>query len=159
VLALKFFTVWNILVTFTIFEQLALALKNSVPWNFSLYWIYIFIIQDFWATCACPAKQFALKLFTVLNIIFIIQDFWATCACPEKQSCPEISHCIEILFIIQDFWTTCACLEKQSVPWNFSLYWNILYHSRFLSNLRLPWKFSSQGGGRPPWPSASYAYA
>jgi len=44
---------------FRIFEQLALALKNRI----------------------------ALKIFTVF---FIIQDFWATTACPENRVCPKI---------------------------------------------------------------------
>jgi len=54
-----------------------------------------------------------------LIILFIIQDFWSTCACPEKQSCPEIFHCIEIFFIFQDFWATCACPENRVYPENF----------------------------------------
>ena len=61
---------------------------------------YIFYIQDFWATCACPEKQ------SVPWVIFIIQNFWATCACPKKQSCPENFYSIEIFFIIQGFWAT-----------------------------------------------------
>jgi len=109
---LKFFTVLNILFTFKIFEQLALALKNSVPWNFSLYWIS-FYIQEFWATCASLKKN---------------------------RVSPEIFHYIEYTFHIQDFWATCACPEKQSVPWKFSLYRIYFLHSGFLSNLRLPWK-------------------
>jgi len=47
---------------FGIYEQLALALKNRV----------------------------ALEFFTVLKYFFIIQDFWATSACPENRVCPEI---------------------------------------------------------------------
>ena len=31
---------------------------------------------------------------------------------------------------------------KTDVPWNFSLYWNIFYYSGFLRNLWLPWKQS-----------------
>jgi len=59
-LALKFFTVLNMLFTFRIFEQLALALKNRV----------------------CPE-------FTVLNIYFYHSKFWTTCACPENRVWPE----------------------------------------------------------------------
>jgi len=44
--ALKLFTVLNILFTFRIFEQLALALKNRVALN-SLYWICIFYRSGF----------------------------------------------------------------------------------------------------------------
>jgi len=148
---------------FSIFEQLALALKNRVfPEILHCIGYILFIIQDFWATCACPDKQIWSEIIHCIEISFIIQDFWATyvcpeifhsieytfhiqnfwatCACPEKQSCPEIFHCFEIYFIIQEFWATCACLEDRSLHWNFSLDWNIFYHSGILNNLRLPWK-------------------
>jgi len=46
--ALKFFTTLNIFFTERIFEQKAKCALNS------LYWMYIFIVQDFWTTCACP---------------------------------------------------------------------------------------------------------
>ena len=99
-----------------------------------------FIIQDFLATCACPEKTVALKIFTVMNIyflsfkifeqlalalktelpwifslywIYIFYDsgFLSNLHMPCKQSLPWI-HCIEyIFFIIQDVWTTCACPE------------------------------------------------
>jgi len=105
--------------------------KQSLLWNFSLYWIYFFTIQDFWATLRLPWKtEFALKFLSVLSkllqsgflrnlrlpekqsvlwiycieyIFFIIQVFWATCACPEKQSSPEIFHCIEHTFTFRSF--------------------------------------------------------
>ena len=60
--ALKIFTVLKYFLPFRIFEHLALALKT----------------------------EFALRFFTVLNMLFIIQDFWATRACPENRVCPEI---------------------------------------------------------------------
>jgi len=60
---------------FTIFEQLALALKKR----------------------SCP------EIFSVLNI-FLHSGFLKTCACPEKRISPEIFHCIEyVFFTIQDF--------------------------------------------------------
>jgi len=102
--ALKFFTVLNIVFTFRIFEQLVLALKNSVPWI----------------------------------------------------HCRPIEY---IFFYHSEFWTTCACPEKQYLPWNLSLYWNIFYLSGFLSNLSLPWKQSLpwifQAGGAASLPAPS----
>ena len=109
--ALKIFTVVDILFIFRIFNNLRLPWKQSFSWNFSLYWIY-----------------------------FYYSGFLSNCPRPEKQSCPEIFHCIEYTFCIQESWATCAFPEKQRVPWNFWLYWNIFYHSEFLSNLPLPWK-------------------
>jgi len=62
--------------SFRIFEQLALALKNSV----------------------------ALKIFAVWNILFIFRIFEQLALAREKQSCPGIFNCIEyVFFIIQDF--------------------------------------------------------
>jgi len=49
-------------------------------------------------------------------IFFIIQDFWATCACAEKQIWPENFHCFEIFFIVQEFWATCSCRENRICP-------------------------------------------
>ena len=85
--ALKIFTVLNILFTFRSFEQLA---------------------------CACPEKQRVPWIHSTDYIFFIIQDFWATSAFPEKQSFPDIFHCIKhVFFIIQEFWGTRACPEKK----------------------------------------------
>jgi len=53
---LKFFTVLNILFTFRIFEQLALALKTELPWNFSLY-STIFYHSRFLSNLRLPWKQ------------------------------------------------------------------------------------------------------
>ena len=163
---------------FRIFDQLALALKNSVPWIHCIEYI-VFIIQEFWATCACP------EIFHCIEIYFIIQDFWATCACPEKQSCPEISlywnifynsgflsnsrlpsktelpskfSLFWICFLYSEFLSNLRLPCNTELPWNFSLYWNVFYHSGIMSNLHLswkqslPWNFSSPGSGRPAPP-------
>jgi len=104
----------EIFLSFRIFEQLALALKNLVCpefpvlnvcfyhsgflsilrlpwktellWNFSLYWIYIFYYSGFLSNLRFPWKTELPWNFSLYWNIFIIQDFWATCACPEKQS-------------------------------------------------------------------------
>ena len=53
--AQNFFAVWNILLTFRIFEQLALALKTELPWKFSLYWLY-FLHSEFLSNLRLPWK-------------------------------------------------------------------------------------------------------
>ena len=84
------------------------------------------------------ACSFSLKR----NIRVIAFTGWIYCTkniftLPWKQSLPWIK-CIEYaFFIIQDFWTTCACPENRVCPENFQ----------------------DRGGGRPPRPPASYAYA
>jgi len=50
------------LFTFRIFEQLALAIMNRLALKVFTYW-NIFIIQDFWATCACPENRVWPKIF------------------------------------------------------------------------------------------------
>ena len=80
----------NILFTFWIFEQLALALKNRGFPEFTVPNIYFFIIQEFWVTCTFPEKQNCPGIFHCTEIYFIIQDFWGTCGCPENRVCPEI---------------------------------------------------------------------
>jgi len=162
------FTVLNILFTFRILHQLALALKNrgcpenvhyieytfylsgflsnsrlpwktELPWKSSLYWIY-FLHSGFWATCACPEKQSCPGIFHCIeNAFFIIQDFWATPLALKNRVSQKFFTVLRIIFIVQDFWANRACPEKQ-LPWIFSLYWNIFYHSVFLSNSRLSWK-------------------
>ena len=128
--ALIFFTVLNMyFLSFRIFEQLALALKNRVALELFTCIEIIFIIQDFWATCACPENIVWPENFHCIGYTFYIQEFWAICACPEKQRVPWISCNKYVFFIIHDVRVTCP--EKQSCPGIFYLYWNILYHSGF----------------------------
>ena len=103
--ALKFFTVLNICFTSRSFEQLALALKN---WG-------------------CPE-------FTVLNILLIIQDFWATCACPEKLRVPWI-HSAEYTFYYSGFLSYLRLPWKTELPRYVSLHGIYFLLSEFLSNL------------------------
>jgi len=179
-----------------------------LPWKQDLHWIHcieyiFFIIQDFWAACACPENRVCPE-FTVLKYFyhsgflsnlrlpwkqslpwihyieytfFIIQDFWATCACPENRvcpestvlniyflsfrifeqlalalkttSCPDIFHCIEIFLSFRIFEQLALALKTEFAL--NSLYWiYTFYHSGFLNNLRLPLNFSGRRGGRPP---------
>ena len=132
--ALEFFTASKYILSFRIFEQLALALKNRV----------------------CPEN------FHCIEYTCYIQEFWVTCACPEKQVPWNFSLYWICIFYYSGFLSNLRLPWKTELPWNFSLYWNIFYHRGFLSNSRLPWKqslpwkFSSPGVGRP---SASYAYS
>ena len=106
-----------------------------------MYWIY-FLCSGFLSNLHLPWEKELPWNFSlhVLNILFTFRIFEQLVLAQKKRVCPEIFHCEYIFFIIQNFWATCAGPEKQSLPYNFSLYWNIFYHSEFLSNLRLPWK-------------------
>ena len=79
----------EIFLSFRIFEQLSLALKTEFALK-SRYWICIFYHSGFRATCACPEKHKLPWNFSLYWNIFIIQDFWATCAWCENIVCPEI---------------------------------------------------------------------
>jgi len=186
--ALKYFTVLNIFFTFRILSNLRLPWKTELPGKFSLYWTYIFYHSVLLSNLRLPWKTELPWIHCIENIFFIIQDFWATCACSEKQSCPENFHCISIFLSFRIFeqlalavktcleftvlnicflsirifeqlalylkiegalnslywiWTYIfyhsVFLSNLRLPWKFSLYLNIFYHSGFLSNLRLPW--------------------
>ena len=89
----NFFTVHDFWATCACLE------KTELPWNFSLYWIYV-SYWGFWQLALALKTEFPLKFFTVLNIFFTIQDFWATCAWPEKQSCPDIFTVLNVYFLL-----------------------------------------------------------
>ena len=97
-----------IFLSFRIFEQLALALKTGFALN-SLYW-NMFIIQDFWATCACPENRVCPE-FTVLKYFYHL-GFLSNLRLPLKTRVALISFTVLKYFC----------------------------HSGFLSNLRLPGK-------------------
>jgi len=111
--ALHFFTVLKYILSFRIFEQLALAVKNRV----------------------------APYIFTVVNILYVLHSgFLTTCACPENRVSPEIFHCIEYTFYHSGFLSNLRLPWKTEGALN-SVYWIcIFYYSGFLSNLRFPWK-------------------
>ena len=106
---------------------------NSCPENFHCIEYILFIIQDFWATCACPEKT---ECATVLNIFlhsgflsnlrlpcyfwlywiqhtFYIQDF------QQFAIALKFFTVLNITFNIQDLGATCACPEKRVCVENF----------------------------------------
>ena len=72
---LEYFTVLNILFTFRIFEQLALALKNRGCPEFTMVNMYFLSFRIFEQLALALKNRVALEFFTVLNYFFIIQDF------------------------------------------------------------------------------------
>jgi len=63
---LKNLLYWNIFYHSGFLSNLRLPWIQSLPWSNCIEYIS-FIIQDLWATCACPEKWAALKFFTVLR--------------------------------------------------------------------------------------------
>jgi len=116
------YTVFKIFSPSTIFEQLALAVKNqSCPEIFQCI-EYTFYIQDF-QQLALALKTVSPEIFHCIEYIFYHSRFLSNFVLVLKnRMCPKIFHRLEYTFCIQNFWETCACPEKQ-LPWNFSLYW------------------------------------
>ena len=80
--AQKFFAVWNILLHSEFLNNLLLPWKTEGALNL-LYCMYIFYYSEFLSNLRLPWKTELHWNFHCTEIYFIIQDFWATCACPE----------------------------------------------------------------------------
>ena len=149
---------WNIFYHSGFLSNLHLPWKQGLPWIHCIEYIF-FIIQDFWATCACPENRVALKFFIVLKYFLsfkifeqlafalktdfalnpILNIYFLSFRIFEQLALALKNRVALKFFIIKDFWATCACPENR-VFLN-PLYWMyIFYHSRFLSNFHLPWK-------------------
>ena len=105
------FTVLNIhFLSFRIFEQLALALKQDLHWILCIEYI-VFYHSGFLRNLRLPWKtRVALISCTVLNYFYHLV-FLSNLRLSWKQSLSWI-HCIEyISFVIEDFWATCSCPE------------------------------------------------
>ena len=88
--ALEFFTVLNILFTFRLFEQLTLALKNRGCPEFTVLNVYFLLFWILEQLALALKNRGCLGILHSIEIYFIIQEFWATCACPENRVFPEI---------------------------------------------------------------------
>ena len=89
--ARKFFTVLNILLTLGLLRNLCLPWKTEGALEFFIVLNMYFLSFRIFEQLALALKnRAALEFFTVLKYFFIIQDFWATSACPENRDCPEI---------------------------------------------------------------------
>ena len=141
--ALKFFTALKYFYLSGFLRKLRLPWKQSLSWNFSLCLIYFLhsgCLSKFcllWETECAPNQlywmyflsfrilnnlrlpwktEFALKIFTALNIVFTFRIFEQLALALKNRICPEIFHCIEIFFIFQDFWATWSCPENRVCP-------------------------------------------
>jgi len=144
---------------------------QTLPWNFSLYWIF-FLHSWFLSNLRLPWKtEFALNSLYWICIFYHSQFLsnlllpWKNRVCPENFHCieyifyhsgflsnfalalknrvfPEIFPCIEYTFHIQDFWVTCAYPEKQSVPWIHCFEYIFFIIQEFLATCTCPEKQS-----------------
>ena len=164
---------------FSIFEQLSLALKNSFPEVFHCIDYILFIIRDFWATCAaCPQKQIWPEILHCIEIFLSFRIFEQLCLAWNfslywiyflhsgilsnlrllwKTECTLNSLAECIFFIIKDFWATCACPKKQSCPEIFYCFEIFFIIQEFWATCACPEIFQA-GGGSSSLPPPLYAY-
>ena len=126
--------------------------KLSVPWNFSLYWIY-FLHSGFLSNFCLPWKtECSVNLHWIYS--FYHSEFWTPCPCPEKQSVPWIHGTKHIIFIIHNFEQLALALKNSVCPEFFTVL-NILFAFRMFEQLALALKIRVcpeffKPGGMPP---------
>ena len=121
----------EIFLSFRIFDQIALALKNRVCPEFTVLNIY-FYHSEFWTTCACPENRVCPEIFTALKYSLSVRIFEQFALALKTEFVTKFFTALNIFFTIhRNFEQLCPCPEKQSVPWNFSLDWNLFYLSEF----------------------------
>ena len=152
----KTYLTWNSSLYWNIFYHSGFLSNLCLPWNFSLCWIYV-LHSGFLNNLRLSWKTECALNSLIECIFFIIQDFWATCACAEKQSWPEIFHCLEMFFIIQEFWATCACPESRlSLKFFTGLKYFLSFRNfeqlALALKTHLPWNFSTRGASAPRHP-------
>ena len=130
-----------------------LTLKNSLPWNFSLYWIYA-LHSGFLSNLRLQWKTELPWKFSLYWNIFYHSGI-SNLRLPWKTECALNSLYWTYIFYHSGFLSNLHLHWKTELPWKFSLHSNIFYHSGILSNLRLPWKQEFalkffKPGGLPP---------
>ena len=111
----------------------------------NIHWIHcieqFFTVQKFWATCAWPEKQFALKIFTLLNILFTIHNFWATLRLLWKTECTLNSlYWIYMFYHLGNLRNFALALRNRVCPENIHCIEYVFHHSEFLNNFTLALK-------------------
>jgi len=140
-------------------SNLRLPWKTEGALKFFAAFDIFFIVQEFWVTCACPEKQRVPWNFSLYLIYLLSFRSFEQLALALKTELPWNFSLCWIYFLHSEFLSNLRLPWKTELPWNFSLCWNIFHYSGFLSNLRLPWKqslpwnFSSPGGGQLPSPT------
>ena len=126
----KCFAGWNVLLTFRMFEQFAWACpeKQSCPEIFHCIWTGIFYHSGFLSNFVLAMNRVGLEFFTELNILFTLRSF-------EQLALYRIH-----IFYYSKVLSNLRLPWKTELPWYFSLYWIYVIHSGVSSNLRFPWK-------------------
>ena len=110
----------------------------SINWMHSIE--NFFTVQDFWATCACPEKQSLSWNFSLYWMYFLHSGFLSNFCLTWKTELPWNFSLYWNIFHHSGFLSNLCIPCKQSFPWTFQFDWTHFLHSGFLSNLCLPWK-------------------
>jgi len=111
--------------------------KQSLPWNFPLYWTYFLPFRIFEKLALATNTEFALKIFTVLNIL-LHSGFLSNLPLPWKTKCALNSLYWIYIFHHSGFLSDLRLPWKTELPWNFSLYWNIFIIQDFWATCACP---------------------
>ena len=122
-------------------SNLRLTWKQSLPWKFSLRWIYFLPFTWFLSNLRLPWKtECALKFFTVLNIHFAFRIFKQLLLALKNREWPEFVLNSPYSFYHSEFWTTCACPEKQSLSWIHCIKYSRICLICHLKGIRKKWR-------------------
>ena len=141
------------------------CMKNRFPVNFHCI-EYISCHSGFLSNSALVLKtEFALKIFTVLNICFAFRIFEPFVFALKNRVCPEFTVlniyflCFRILNNLRLPWKTECALKNRDCLENFHciemclIYHDVLAIWAFSENRVCPEMFKPEGGGcRPPTP-------
>ena len=98
------------LLPFRIYEQLrACPEKQSLPWKFSLYWIFFLPFRIVERLCACPEVA-------VLNTLFTFRIV-------EQRLPWKTEHSLKFFTVLESF-SHSGFLSNLRLPWKLSLSWN-----------------------------------
>jgi len=128
----------EIFLSFRIFEQIVLALKNRVsPENFHCIKVFLFL-RIFEQFALALKTECALNIFTVLNLLFPFKIFEQLTLTLINRVCPEFTV-LKIYFLSFRIFSNLRLSWKTEFALKLFLHWNIFYLSGYLSNLRWLW--------------------
>jgi len=114
--------------------------KTEFAVRFSTVLNIFFTIQDFWATYACPDTQSLPWKFSLYWIYFYISRFLRNLPLPWKTKCALNSPYWIYMFYHSAFLSNLRLPWKIQVALKCFTVLKYFSHSGFLSNLRVPWK-------------------
>ena len=110
-------------------SNLRLPWKTEGALKFFAAFDIFFIVQEFWVTCACPEKQRVPWNFSLYLIYLLSFRSFEQLALALKTELPWNFSLCWIYFLHSEFLSNLRLPWKTELPWNFSLCWNIFHYS------------------------------